>query len=61
MEEVDRMDDMLEAIQEEITKDPPTAEVKAFFKLVKVLEELLHEHTEVTDSRMSPDLPRGTG
>jgi hypothetical protein len=26
------MDEMLEAIQEEFTKDPPTAKVEAFFK-----------------------------
>jgi hypothetical protein len=44
----DRMDEMLEAIQVEVTKDPPTTEVEAFFKLLKALEELLHEHTKVT-------------
>jgi hypothetical protein len=42
------MDEMFEAIQVDVTKDPPTAEVEAFFKLLKVSEELLHEHTEVT-------------
>jgi hypothetical protein len=42
------MDEMLEAIQVEVTKDPPTTEVEAFFKLLKALEELLHEHTKVT-------------
>jgi hypothetical protein len=41
------MDEMLEAIQGEVTEDPPTAEVEAFFKLLKALEELLHEHTDV--------------
>jgi hypothetical protein len=33
--DVDRMDGMLEAIEVEVTEDPPTAEVKAFFKLRK--------------------------
>jgi hypothetical protein len=46
--DVDRMDEMLEAIQAEVTEDPPTAEVEAFFKLLKALEDPLHEHTEVT-------------
>jgi hypothetical protein len=46
--DVDRMDEMLEAIQAEVTEDPPTVEVEAFFKLLKALEELLHEHTKVT-------------
>jgi hypothetical protein len=45
---VDRMDEMLEAIQEEVAEDPPTVEVEAFFKLLKASEEPLHEHTEVT-------------
>jgi hypothetical protein len=45
MGDVDRMDEMLEAIQEEVTEDPPTGEVEAFFKLLKASEELLHEHT----------------
>jgi hypothetical protein len=27
------MEEMLEAIQAEVTKDPPTTEVEAFFKL----------------------------
>jgi hypothetical protein len=39
------MNEMLEAIQVEITEDPPTAEVEAFFKLLKASEEPLHEHT----------------
>jgi hypothetical protein len=42
------MDKMLEAIHVEFTEDPPTAEVEAFFKLLKALEESLHEHTKVT-------------
>jgi hypothetical protein len=42
------MDEMLEAIRAEVTKDPPIAEVEAFFKLLKASEESLHEHTEVT-------------
>jgi hypothetical protein len=41
---IDRMYEMLEAIQVEVTKDPPTSVVEAFFKLL----EPLHEHTEVT-------------
>jgi hypothetical protein len=45
---VDRMNDMLEAIQVDVTEDPPTAEVEAFFKLLEASEEPLHEHTEVT-------------
>jgi hypothetical protein len=32
---VDRMDEMLEAIQADVTEDPPTMEVEAFFKLRK--------------------------
>jgi hypothetical protein len=42
------MDEMLEAIQAEVTEDPPTIEFEAFSKLLKALEEPLHEHTEVT-------------
>jgi Transposase-associated domain len=48
---VDRMDEMVEAIRPEFnldTEEPPTAEVEAFFKLLKASEEPLHEHTEVT-------------
>jgi hypothetical protein len=48
MGDVERMDEMLEAIQIKVTKDPLTSEVEAFFKLLKASEELLHEHTEVT-------------
>jgi hypothetical protein len=46
--DVDRMDEMLEAIQAEVIEDPPIVEVEAFFKLLKASEEPLHEHTEVT-------------
>jgi hypothetical protein len=46
--DVDRMDEMFEAIQVEVTEDPPTMEVEAFFKFLKALEDPLHEHTEVT-------------
>jgi hypothetical protein len=45
---LDRIDEMLEAIQAEDIEDPPTTGVEALFKLLKVLEELLHEHIEVT-------------
>jgi hypothetical protein len=47
----DRMDEMLEAIRPELdldTKDPPMLKVKEFFKILKALEEPLHEHTKVT-------------
>jgi hypothetical protein len=46
--DVDRMDEMLEAMQAEVTEDPPTMEDEVFLKLLKASEELLHEHTEVT-------------
>jgi hypothetical protein len=46
--DVDRKDEMLEAIQTEVIEYPPTAEVQAFFKLHKASKEPLHEHTEVT-------------
>jgi hypothetical protein len=42
------MDEMLEAIQAEVTKDPPIVEVEEFFKLLKASEDPLHEQTEVT-------------
>jgi hypothetical protein len=42
---VDRMDEMLEAIQAEVTEDPLTVEVEAFLKLLKASEESPHEHT----------------
>jgi hypothetical protein len=48
---VDRMDEMLEAIRSEFyldIEDPPTPEVDEFFRLLKALEEPLHEHTKVT-------------
>jgi hypothetical protein len=48
MVDVDRMDEMFESIQAEVTEDPPTTEVEAYFKLLKASEESLHEHTEVT-------------
>jgi hypothetical protein len=35
MGDVDRMDEMLEAIQVKVTEDPPTVEVEMFFKLQK--------------------------
>jgi hypothetical protein len=46
--DVDRMDEMLKAIQVEVTEDPPIVEVEAFFKLLKTSEDSLHDHTEVT-------------
>jgi hypothetical protein len=46
--DINRMEEMLKAIQAEVTEDPPTMEVEAFFKLLKASEELLHENTEVT-------------
>jgi hypothetical protein len=45
--DIDRMDEMLEAIQAEVTQNPPTAEVEVLFKLLKASDEPLHEHTEV--------------
>jgi hypothetical protein len=48
MGDVDRMNEMLEAIQAKVIEDPPTTKVEVFFKLLKALEEPLHEHTEVT-------------
>jgi ferredoxin-like protein FixX len=46
--DVDRMDEMVEAIQAEVTEDPSTMEVESFFKLLKASEESLHEYIEVT-------------
>jgi hypothetical protein len=46
--DIDRMDEMLKAIQVEVTENPPTTEVEAFFKLLQASEEPLHEHIEVT-------------
>jgi hypothetical protein len=40
--DVDRMDEMLEAIQAEVTEDPHTTEVEVFFKLLKSSEEPLY-------------------
>ncbi|WVZ64235.1 hypothetical protein U9M48_013790 [Paspalum notatum var. saurae] len=48
---VDRMDEMLEALQPEFglnSEDPPTKEFEEFFKLLQALEEPLHEHTKVS-------------
>jgi hypothetical protein len=45
--DVDRMDEMVEAIQAEVTEDPSTMEVESFFKLLKASEESLHEYIEV--------------
>jgi hypothetical protein len=44
---VDRMDEMVEAIQAEVIEDLPITEVDAFFKFLKASEEPLHEHTKV--------------
>jgi hypothetical protein len=46
--DVNRMDEMLEAVQRKVTKDPPTVEIEAFFKLLKASEEPLHKYIEVT-------------
>jgi hypothetical protein len=43
-----RMDEMVEATQPEFTKDPPIVEVELFFKILKALEEPMHEQIEVT-------------
>jgi hypothetical protein len=48
VEDIDRMDEMLEATQGEVTKDPPKEEVEAFFKLLKALVEPLNEQIELT-------------
>jgi ferredoxin-like protein FixX len=45
---IDRMDEMLKAIQTDVTEDPPIVEVETFFKLLKASKEPLHEHIEVT-------------
>ncbi|WVZ83078.1 hypothetical protein U9M48_030258 [Paspalum notatum var. saurae] len=48
---VDRMDEMLEALQPEFclnSEDPPTKEVEEFFKLLQTSEEPLHEHTKLS-------------
>jgi hypothetical protein len=46
--DIDRMNEMLKAIQANVTEDPPTTEVEVLFKLLKASKEALHEHTEVT-------------
>jgi hypothetical protein len=46
--DIDRMGEMLEAIQAEVTEDPSTVEVESIFKLLKASEEPLYDHTEVT-------------
>jgi hypothetical protein len=40
--DVDRMDEMLEAIQAVVTEDAHTMEVEVFFKLLKSSEEPLY-------------------
>jgi hypothetical protein len=45
--DIDRIDEMLEAIQAEVIEDSPTTEIDVFFKLFKASEKPLHEHTEV--------------
>jgi hypothetical protein len=47
----DRKDEMLEAIQLKFdldTEDPPTSEVKGYFRLLKATEAPLHKHAKVT-------------
>jgi hypothetical protein len=47
----DKTDVMLDAIRPKLEtnfKDPPTPEVQKFFDMLRVLEELLHEHTTVS-------------
>jgi hypothetical protein len=49
--DANRMNEMLEAIRPEFdldTEDPPTSEVKEFFRFLKASDEPLHEHTKVT-------------
>ncbi|WVZ94297.1 hypothetical protein U9M48_040203 [Paspalum notatum var. saurae] len=48
---VDRIDEMLEALQLEFglnSEDPPPKEVEEFFKLLQASEKPLHEHTKVS-------------
>jgi hypothetical protein len=48
----DRMDEMLDAMwleHETHPEDPPTPEVQKFFDMLRASEELLHEHTTVSD------------
>jgi hypothetical protein len=42
MGDVDRIDEMPEAIQAEVTENPPTTEVEVFGKLLKASKGLLH-------------------
>jgi hypothetical protein len=47
----DGIDEMLDAIRPELEtnpEDPPTPEVQKFFDMLRVLEELLHEHTTLS-------------
>jgi hypothetical protein len=46
--DVDKMNEMLEAIHAEINEDPPTTEVEVFFKFLKASEEPFYEHIEMT-------------
>jgi hypothetical protein len=46
--DVDRMDELLEVVQGEVTEDVPIAEAEVFFKLLKASEEPLYENIEVT-------------
>jgi hypothetical protein len=48
MRDIDKMDEMLETIQAEVTENSPIAEVEAFFKLLNASKDPLYEHTEVT-------------
>jgi hypothetical protein len=41
VENINRMDEMLKAVQGEVTEDHPTMEVDAFFKLLKTSEKPL--------------------
>jgi hypothetical protein len=47
MGDIDRMNEMLEAVQGEVTEDPPTTGVEEFFKLLKASDEPLYEDTKV--------------
>jgi ferredoxin-like protein FixX len=42
------MNEILEAIQAEVTEDPPTSVVEMFFKILNASEDPLHERIEVT-------------
>jgi hypothetical protein len=46
MRNVDRMDEMFEAIQTEVTENPPTTEVEVFFKLPKKLQKIHFMNTQ---------------